>query len=341
MSISKDQAKKLKRYIENDKLTKLRRYVRDKKIDLNEIITKKGEKMLHIAAKEGSRYCLEYLLESGANAKLVDKKGNLPLHKALRFVQENYSRENERDLVSSLLTYSSDLISRENCSGVSPKDLILSLERVKERKISSYESPFNQAELRLEPSGEAEEWQNKLAEESQHEYDQSFGKFDFYSGETESTSETFDDWADRIFQEFSKKRKKTWKKTEEKSSSKPKNLKPDTGPTQVDQNYKLLKEKKLREKEEKLCERLFNSTAVIGLSDLPYKNMKAEEILEMVTGKCGCEAHEIKKRIREELLRWHPDKFRQKFGERIDPEQQGQVMDHVKHISQILINYGK
>ena len=102
-----------------------------------------------------------------------------------------------------------------------------------------------------------------------------------------------------------------------------------------------MKEKKLREKEEKLCERLFNSTAVIGLSDLPYKNMKAEEILEMVTGKCGCEAHEIKKRIREELLRWHPDKFRQKFGERIDPEQQGQVMDHVKHISQILINYGK
>ena len=340
MSIPKDQAKKLKKYIEDDKLTKLRRYIADKKINLNEIITKKGEKMLHIAAKEGSRYCLEYLLEKGANAKLVDKKGNLALHKALRFVLENYSRENERDLVSSLLTYSSGLINLENSSGVSPKDLILSLEKVKEKKIRSYESPLS-PDLRPEPRSEAEEWEAKLTEESHFEYDQSFGKFDFFSRETESTSETFDDWADRIFQEFYNKRKKSWKRSEEKSLPKLRNLKPDLKSTEVDQNYKLLKEKKLREKQEKLCERLFTTSDVITLSDLPYKNMKAEEILEMVTCKCGSEPTEIKKRIREELLRWHPDKFRQKFGERIDKEEQDGVMEHVKHISQILINYGK
>ena len=83
MSLDKNHAKKIKKYIEHDRLPKLRRYVTENKIPLDEIITKKGEKMLHLAGKEGARYCLEYLLERGANAKLVDKNGNLPLHRVL------------------------------------------------------------------------------------------------------------------------------------------------------------------------------------------------------------------------------------------------------------------
>ena len=343
MSLSKTKTKKLKKYIENDKFTKLRRYISENEIHLDEIITKKGEKMLHLAAKEGAKYCLEFLLEEGANAKLVDKKGNLPLHRALQFVLDDYSRDNERDLVSRLLTYSSGLVNLENFSGVAPKDLILSLEKVKEKKIKSYESPFVRDDLRLEKArSEAEEWQEKIAEECHYEYENSFGKFDDFSRENESTSETFDNWADRIFEEFYNKRKKTSRNTEPKSPPKAKNLKPELDLTQVDQNYKLLKEKKQREKQEKLCEKLFtNRTGVITLSDLPFKDLKAEQILEIVTAKCGSQAADIKKRIREELLRWHPDKFRQKLGDRIEKDQLSQVMDHVKHVSQILINYGK
>ena len=344
MSLDKNHTKKLKKYIEHDKLPKLRRYVRENKIHLDEIITKKGEKMLHLAAKEGARYCLEYLLEQGANAKLVDKKGNLPLHKALRFVLDNYSRENERDLVSSLLTYSSALVRQENSRGVSAKDLILSLEEVKESQSSSYVSPFNKEDLRLrDPRSEAEEeWEAKLADECNDEYNHSYGKFEYFSTDKEPKSETFDNWADRIFEEFYQKRKgKTIRKTEEKSHPKPKNLKPELDLQKVDESYNLLKQKKKKEKEEKLCEKLFKTSAQITLSDLPFKDMKAEEILETVTSKCGSEPADIKKRIREELLRWHPDKFKQKNGDRIKESEQTEVMEHVKHISQILINYGK
>ena len=189
MSLDKNHAKKIKKYIERDRLPKLRRYVTENKIPLDEIITKKGEKMLHLAGKEGARYCLEYLLERGANAKLVDKNGNLPLHRALRFVLDNYSRENERDLVSSLLTYSSALVSQENKRGVSAKDLILSLEEVKEKQSSSYKSPFNKEDLRLRDtrSEAEEEWEAKLAEECNDEYNHSYGKFEYFSGERSET----------------------------------------------------------------------------------------------------------------------------------------------------------
>ena len=55
---------------------------------------------------------------------------------------------------------------------MSAKDLILSLEEVKERQSSSYVSPFNKEDLRLrDPRSEAEEdWEAKLADECNDEY---------------------------------------------------------------------------------------------------------------------------------------------------------------------------
>ena len=132
-SLDRDDVKKIKKYIEDDNYSKLKKYITRNDISLNEIITKKGEKMLHLAAKEGSSYCMEYLLDSGAMAHLVDKHGNLPLHRALKYVIQNYSRENEKNLVNSLLTFSSKHLDAENVEGVKPRDLILQLERVKAR----------------------------------------------------------------------------------------------------------------------------------------------------------------------------------------------------------------
>ena len=51
-------------------------------------------------------------------------------------------------------------------------------------------------------------------------------------------------------------------------------------------------------------------------------------------------AEEVKKCIREEIRRWHPDKFLQKVGARVAPDQQQGVMDRVKGVSQALNNYG-
>ena len=52
-------------------------------------------------------------------------------------------------------------------------------------------------------------------------------------------------------------------------------------------------------------------------------------------------AEDIKKKIREELRRWHPDKFWQKMSHRIAVEDKEAVMERVKRVSQALTNYGK
>ena len=118
-------------------------------------------------------------------------------------------------------------------------------------------------------------------------------------------------------------------------------FKPDVDLSEAKRSYDLLKEQKRIRKQKVLCNKLFNTSEPIVLEDMPFRDMKAEEILDIVLAECKDDATTIKKRIREELLKWHPDKFKQKLGERIASEQVEEVMAHVKHVSQIIINYGK
>ena len=348
--LSKDQVKRIKKNIENDNFKKLKKFVMSEQIPLNAIITKKGEKMLHLAAKEGSSYCLEYLLEAGANAKLVDRKGNLPLHRAIKYVLDDYSRENEKDLVNSLLTYSANCLDDPNFEGVTSRSLLVRLEKLKTSKNDKYVSPFSSSgSVHVEDSEKTEddEWREKLAEEDGYEYESSFGKFEkFSSSISEPSSETFDSWADRIYQEFyNKKHKhrgvtKKQAKTDEAKKHKP-SLKPDIDLSEAHRNYERLKEKKRLSSQRALCDVIFKSESPIDYRNMPFKDMTAEDILGVLLEDCEGEAGSVKKRIREELLRWHPDKFRQKNADRIVEKDAEKVMNHVKNVSQILINYGK
>ena len=45
---------------------------------------------------------------------------------------------------------------------------------------------------------------------------------------------------------------------------------------------------------------------------------------------------ERKKRLRSELLRWHPDKFQALFGSNLKPDDAEQIMSKVKEISQAI-----
>ena len=66
-----------------DRYKKLAKYLAEQSIPLNAILNRRGEKLLHVAAKEGAANCLEDLVERGARLSLVDRRGNLPLHHAL------------------------------------------------------------------------------------------------------------------------------------------------------------------------------------------------------------------------------------------------------------------
>ena len=45
---------------------------------------------------------------------------------------------------------------------------------------------------------------------------------------------------------------------------------------------------------------------------------------------------EERQRIKLELMRWHPDKFQGRFGHRLDNTQKEEILNRVKHISQLL-----
>ena len=344
-SLSKKASGKIKDYIEEDNYVKLKKYLGKNDIALDEIITKKGEKMLHLAAKEGSCYCLEFLLENGAKPNLVDRNLNLPIHRALKYVIEDYSRSKERNLVNLLLTYSSGHLDSRNREGISARDLIVKLEKIKSKEDKSYISPFTTSgSLGCVEKPEEAEWREKLAGEFEDEYESSFGKYDNYSSFGEPSEETYDTWADRIYKEFLGRRnrnKASQKKDEKTKESHKKTLKPEIDLTEAKRSYDLLKEQKKIKKQRVLCEHIFNSKEPIKLMIMPYRDMSAEDILEIVLEDSKTDPTAIKKRIREELLRWHPDKFKQKFGDRIVSDDVDSVMSHVKNVSQILINYGK
>jgi len=342
MDVDRYQEKKILKYIERDNFVKLKRFLKEDKIGVDDVISKRGEKMLHIAAKEGASDCLEFLLEKGANAKLVDKKGNLPLHRALEFVIDDYSRDNERDLVSTLLTFSPGLMNVRNKKGFTPKELVLNLEKLKRNNCESATAQKSQSffEKPVERT-EDDEWKDKLADECEYEYGVSYGKFEDQGDYVGDTTETYDDWADRIYKAFVSSRKRKFVKIVEEPK-KLKSLKPEIDLEQAAENYKLLKEKKIKTKQKNMCNKLFNTEETITAADIPFENFEASKILEIIIGDVeGQNGDVVKKIIREAIRKWHPDKFQQKLGDRICEKDVDLVMERVKLISQALTNFGK
>ena len=78
------------------------------------------------------------------------------------------------------------------------------------------------------------------------------------------------------------------------------------------------------------------------MEDLPFKdvddpNFIVETLLDGVLNK----ELDLKKKIKEELRRWHPDKFKQKHGNRMKEDQEKDIMGRVNVIAQSITNYGK
>jgi len=324
--------------------------MKEEKIDFDEILTKRGEKMLHIAAKEGAANCLEYLLEHGANAKLVDKKGNLPIHRALEVVINDYSKEYERDIVSSLLTYSSGLMNARNHKGFTPKELLLQLDKIRARACGSqtmYSSAKTDPTMvrESEKVSEDDEWRLKLEEECEFEYESFIGRYETDHTYMDEASESYDDWADRIYNAFLNKRRfKVNSQVKEEKAKKRPSLKPKIDLDQAAATYNRLKENKLKKNHLLMCEKLFYSQDCISLKDIPFDKLEAAQIIEIILDGIDCSVADTeakKKAVREAIRKWHPDKFQQKMGSRIIDAEKDLVMERVKQISQVLTSFGR
>ena len=355
--LERDVRKKVEKAIARDKWVKVEKMVEKGEVGVDTVVGKKGETMLHLAAKEEAEECMEGLLEMGANAKLVDRKGNLPLHIALNMVIEDYSRSSEKALVQGLLARSLDCLGQRNKDGFTVRELLVSLDKAREKKEDKRLSkastmPSNLARLRQEeeerPKSEEDAWRERLEWECEDEYHGLQGRWEEEEeGWGEEERETYDDWADRIFKAFSAKRRppppvKDAQRREEGPKAPPKTLRPEFDVAQMEENSRLLRERKQREKQARLCSKLWESEDPILPEGIPFYGMEDVAILEiMLEAVKESGAEEVKKKIREELRRWHPDKFWQKMSKRVAAEDKEAVMDRVKRVSQALTNYGK
>ena len=105
-------------------------------------------------------------------------------------------------------------------------------------------------------------------------------------------------------------------------------------------------EKELEEsevkKEQRKCDKLFSSSAPITIEAIPFHGLKSQDVVSiLLRGVIMSERSVVKIRIREEVRRWHPDKFIQKLGLRVVEEEKDEIMERVKSVSQALNDYGK
>ena len=95
-------------------------------------------------------------------------------------------------------------------------------------------------------------------------------------------------------------------------------------------------------KEQRKCEKLFCSSTPITIAAIPFEGLCSRDIVTiLLRGVVMSQPAVVKTRIREEVRRWHPDKFLQKLGLRLVTEEKEEVMERVKCISQALNDYGK
>ena len=121
-----------------------------------------------------------------------------------------------------------------------------------------------------------------------------------------------------------------------------KTLRPEFDISQMEENSRLLRERKKKEKEARLCFKLWESDDPITPNAIPFQGMEDVAILDIMLELVkDSGAEEVKKKIREELRRWHPDKFWQKMSHRVAMKDKEAVMERVKRVSQALTNYGK
>ena len=86
-----------------------------------------------------------------------------------------------------------------------------------------------------------------------------------------------------------------------------------------------------------MCAKLFGSIQKVSFIDIPFEGLSDKQIMHILFEDIS-EDH-IHKKIKDEIRRWHPDKFKQKLGGKFVAEDKDLIMERVKTVSQALNAY--
>ena len=353
--MGKSTEEKLFYYIKTGKLHRVRSLFKKYEPSyLTTFVDRKGRTPLHASCLLGDDAITRLLLKNGADVEVTDSDGNTPIHFALKYALQTVRFSAFNDLIVPLLKVCSrHVLDMENNEEKTPRESLTDLkgayaQRRKEVEVERKQQWRKQHE---EKSTKMEnlEWERKLQfEASQEDYNSS----NVYSQDDclENTQETYDEWVDRIMRE---RRQKTASSRQTKT---------ETNRRQQQQEQKTRERTRQLEKEheayitrmsiqrqklklsssltdyEKRCEEIFhsNSTTSLKFSDLPWpSDGNTKQMIDLVVKWSELKTDEEKKKfLKEQQVRWHPDKFLQRCGKRLHIDDREQIIEQVKELSQ-------
>ncbi|KAM3874303.1 NF-kappa-B inhibitor-like protein 1 [Diretmus argenteus] len=343
------------KYVEEGNVLKLKSYMRKHAdIEINFSQGKKQRSPLHLACSLGDDAVLRLLLKHGADVLLKDRKGDTPLHTAANRALKHGRRAYD-DLVVPLRTSCPEAMESQNHAGITPQDLL---------QWMRHAEPAANMSKRAEADPERE-WQEKLFGECEDEFNDTFGQYDADDFlPVDEDEEDFGDWAERIRNEyFTKKHADAQRLAASCSGWKRRKSKQER--EEEEQSRKELHEKLQKEhaeylargarKEEEIrqgkkrryderCADTFHSgssaiSTKLSYSDIPWpapQGTVQEMVDVMLHGVDREDVPVFRKLLRRQQALWHPDKFAQRCGARLEEKESKRILDTVTALSQEL-----
>ncbi|XP_043090094.1 NF-kappa-B inhibitor-like protein 1 [Puntigrus tetrazona] len=349
----KRKQRRVLRYMKQGSLMKLKSFLRKhKELDLNFTQGKKHRSPLHIVCSQGDDAILRLLLEHGANPLQTDRNGDTPLHLATRKALKHGKRAYD-DLVVPLQKKCPEAMNISNKAGVTPHDLFqwMKPEQVNLKNDTSHVDS-------------EKKWREKLLGECQDEFFETFGQYDDDFLWDDKDDEDFEDWAERIRQEyFAKQRAKEqresassgqqrWKRRKEMEKDERSQRELRARLEQEHEEYlqrAARKEEEIRQRRrrryEENCATTFHRSSgkepegLLGYTDIPWPVPcgSLEEMVDvMLHGADRSDLTSFRKVLRRQQAFWHPDKFVQRCGGRLLDSDRQRILDTVTSLSQEL-----
>uniref|UniRef100_A0AAY4A964 NF-kappa-B inhibitor-like protein 1 n=1 Tax=Denticeps clupeoides TaxID=299321 RepID=A0AAY4A964_9TELE len=310
--------KRILRYVEEGSLLKLKSYLRKHaEVGPNFSAGRRKRSPLHLACRRGDDAVLRLLLKHGADPLRTDRRGDTPLHLAAERARRR-GRSAYEDLVVPLCDYCPGAMEVTNHAGVTPRSI---LQRLRLPQVCA--SSKNDQEL--------EGCEGKVTAV------QPFLQCHRARAQREAAAST-----------SGRKRKD---KTEKEAQSHREVL------SRLEQEHRQYLERAARKEQEirlvkrRRYEERYTATfhgndvatateqAKLGYADIPWPVPRGtvEEMVEvMLYGINRNDAPNFRKLLRQQQAIWHPDKFTQRCGDRLDDKEKQIIMDTVTALSQEL-----
>lgn len=350
--MGKPREEKLFHYIKVGKLHRVRSLLKKHKSShLTGVVDRKGRTPLHVSCLLGDDAMMRLLLKNGADVGIKDSDGNTPIHFALKYAIETTRFSAFNDLILPLLNVCGrHVLDIRNNDGKTAQECLSQLKRAYAQRREEIEARREHQRRKknegMSKNAEDLEWERKLNFEAGQEDFSKYNQDDYF----ETKQETYDEWAERIMCErWQKKAASKQEKIEADSEKQKRQEQARERTKQLEKEHEAymtrmsIERQKLKQaaaltEYEKQCQAIFdsNSKMTLKFTDVPWPcHGDTQEMINLVVRWSELKTEEERKKfLKEQQVRWHPDKFLQKCGNRLDDDDREKVIEQVKELSQ-------